>query len=388
MARKRQTKNHPGSIEQRGRESWRVTLCVDGTYHRYSIRGDREAAEAKARKEYDALKSRSMVGLPGPMPFSALLARYEDAKLPGLARLTQRGYRNSLKAFRTYFVDGGKDPRVHAVRPGHVEGFLAWRRTRNPDGTKRKKPLSARSLAKDRATLHLLFEFALTLEVVDANPVARTTPPKGDQREPIILSPDQYEALLAACVDRPMLELYVLVLGETGVRCDSEALWLRWEDVDLEARLLHVESVRKGRRTKSGKSRRVPLTRRLRDAMRGHMARFRFAQYGSPPMPTPWVFHHDVKRRHAKAGDRIRSLRRAFAGAVKRAELPEDLNQHDLRHRRVTVWLAEGQPAHIVQKAMGHSDLRTTLHYEHLVDADLLQLVETPTGTETKERTG
>jgi site-specific recombinase XerD len=27
---------------------------------------------------------------------------------------------------------------------------------------------------------------------------------------------------------------------------------------------------------------------------------------------------------------------------------------------------------------MGHSDLRTTLHYEHLVDEDLLQLVAAP----------
>jgi integrase len=93
---------------------------------------------------------------------------------------------------------------------------------------------------------------------------------------------------------------------------------------------------------------------------------------------TTWVFHHDIDRRHAKAGERIASLRRAFAGAVERAELPSDLNQHDLRHRRVTTWLAEGKPAHIVQKAMGHSDLRTTLHYEHLVDEDLLQLVAAP----------
>ena len=86
--------------------------------------------------------------------------------------------------------------------------------------------------------------------------------------------------------------------------------------------------------------------------------------------------HHELNRRHAKAGSRLGSLRRAFAGAVERAELPEDLNQHDLSHRRVTTWLAEGKPAHIVQKAMGHSGLRTTLLYAHLVDEDLLQLVE------------
>ena len=46
-----------------------------------------------------------------------------------------------------------------------------------------------------------------------------------------------------------MLHTYVLTLGETGVRCDSEALWLRWEDIDFERGLLTVESVRKGRIT-------------------------------------------------------------------------------------------------------------------------------------------
>ena len=90
------------------------------------------------------------------------------------------------------------------------------------------------------------------------------------------------------------------------------------------------------------------------------------------------MFHHELDRRHTRAGNRLGSVRRAFAGAVKRAELPAYFNQHDLRHRRVTTWLAEGKPAHIVEKAMGHSDLRTTLTYAHLVDDDLLPLIDDP----------
>jgi len=82
---------------------------------------------------------------------------------------------------------------------------------------------------------------------------------------------------------------------------------------------------------------------------------------------TPWVFRHELDRRHVKAEARLGGFRRAFAGAVKQAALPADLVQHDLRHRRVTEWLRQGHPAHKVQKAMGHSDLRTTLHYEHMV---------------------
>jgi integrase len=118
----------------------------------------------------------------------------------------------------------------------------------------------------------------------------------------------------------------------------------------------------------------VPITPRLAKAFRDHMASYRLRTYDGAR--TEWVFHHEIKRRHAKAGERIASLRRAFEGAVKRAELPADLVQHDLRHRRVTVWMAEGRPAQKIQKAMGHSHIKTTLLYEHMVDDDLLELVE------------
>lgn len=365
---------HPGSIDRHGTR-WRVRLCVSGQRHRFYVDGAHSQADVEqfAREKDTELRRSSGKGLPGPMPFSEMLRRYRVDVLPNLSSNSQKAYHTSLKAFETYFVTEGGDPAAHDVTRGHVNGFMVWRRRHAPDGSKRMTPCSARTVAKDRVVLHIVFSFAEGLEVVPSNPVARTDPPKGDAREPIILKPDQYEALLAACEGRPMLKLYTLVLGETGVRCDSEALWLRWEDIDPERGLLTVESVRKGRRTKSGKSRRVPMTPRLREAFRDHAARFRMMTYRG--QRTPWIFHHELDRRHAKAGTRLGSLRRAFAGAVTRAKLPADLNQHDLRHRRVTTWLAEGKPAHIVQKAMGHSDLRTTLHYEHLVDEDLLQLV-------------
>ena len=90
-----------------------------------------------------------------------------------------------------------------------------------------------------------------------------------------------------------------------------------------------------------------------------------------------WIFHHETDQGHAEAGDRIRGLYRAFSNAVVLAGLPEDLNQHDLRHRGVTTWLAAGKSPALVQKAMGHSDLKTTMGYAHLVPDDLLALVET-----------
>lgn len=92
-------RNHPGHIAKRGESSWRVTLCVDGDYHRFTVRGPRSKAEQKARTEYDRLQKRSTAGLPGPMTFAQLLERYREDKLPLKAPNTQRDYGSSLEAF-------------------------------------------------------------------------------------------------------------------------------------------------------------------------------------------------------------------------------------------------------------------------------------------------
>jgi integrase len=101
--------------------------------------------------------------------------------------------------------------------------------------------------------------------------------------------------------------------------------------------------------------------------------------------------HHNVG--WAKARQRIGVLRRAFQSAVERAKLPADLHQHDLRHRRVTPWLADGADVAKVREAMGHADLRATMGYTHLVRENLWSLVypvgrsrEDPGGKDAKGR--
>src|SRR5207249_8147019 len=95
-----------------------------------------------------------------------------------------------------------------------------------------------------------------------------------------------------------------------------------------------------------------------------------------------WIFHHLSTWRHHVAGERIVSLRNSFEASARRAKLPDGFREHDLRHRRVTVWLAEEKSAALVQEAMGHSDLRTTLGYSHLARTHLRALVSSaPAGS-------
>lgn len=104
---------------------------------------------------------------------------------------------------------------------------------------------------------------------------------------------------------------------------------------------------------------------------RGSAGRVDFPLSGSP-----WVFHHTTTRRHYREGERIGSLRASLRSAAHRAKITDAFHAHDLRHRRVTTWLAEGKnPVH-VKEAMGHSDLRTTMTYTHLAREHLRSLVE------------
>jgi integrase len=276
-------------------------------------------------------------------------------------------------------------PDVGKLRQAHIVDFMDWRRSHRPDGSSAET--SARTVGKDRAVLSAIFSYAQELELRDGNPVQKVRAPKHDAREPVILNGGQYERLLAECED-PMLRMYVLALGETGGRCDSEVLWLRWQDIDLEEGYLKIESSKtKGRRTKSGKSRWVPITPRLRQALREHALQFRAAEYRGEA--SPWVFHHTRTRRHATAGQRIGNLRQGFKAAVRHAKLPEELHQHDLRHRRVVEWLSEGKPIHIVRDAMGHSTVKVTEGYDQYVKARLRQLVDQePSDSGIRELTG
>lgn len=376
---------HPGSIDRPG-TSWRWRVSVEGERHVYTLprdgddelppEPDRGDVAAFARREYDRLQRDARSGRGRAVPLSELLDRFVEDAVPGLAERSQRIYEDAVDRFRLFFVEEGSDPLARNVDAGDCESYLSWRRWHSPDGSRRSEPLSGYTLEKDRSVLSRVFAKAVDWGHREANPVLRTDRPKVDERDPVILSEEQYERLLeeARASKNPMAGLYVLLLGETGLRSDSEALWLRWEDVDLEEGFLRVRSGRDGHRTKSGEGRWVPLTPRLREALRGHAAEYRMKLYDGER--SPWVFHHTFAFKNVRPGDRLGNMKRAVREAAERADLPEEWRKHDLRHRRVTTWLSEGHSPVKVQKAMGHSDLQTTMGYYTFVRSDLESLVE------------
>jgi integrase len=142
---------------------------------------------------------------------------------------------------------------------------------------------------------------------------------RGYRRAPRFLRRDELARLLAACRSgAPRWYPFVLVLARTGMRL-GEAAALRWEDVDLEQGFAEERSAFwRGRvqTPKSGRTRRVDLSRHLVAVLRELRASRRAAAMCTGAPPTPWLFATPDGRAPTTDNFRRRAWRRIIRAAA------------------------------------------------------------------------
>jgi integrase len=176
---------------------------------------------------------------------------------------------------------------------------------------------------------------------------------------------EEYERLLTVAQKRSR-DTYLMVLlgGDAGLRL-GEIVALEWGDVDLRARRLTVQrSDWCGHVTvpKGGRSRRLPMTQRLTNALKTsrHLRSERVLC-----LPD------------GKPGTRARVIK-AIRAAQRVAGLP-NAGVHVLRHTFCSHLAMKGAPARAIQELAGHADLSTTQRYMHLSPAateDAIRLLD------------
>lgn len=346
---------------------WQALVYLNGRRYRFScLTDDKPTAREYARQRVEELKARhnrGLVGLPDPVRVAAVLKRYTEESVPKLRPATQRRTLGIVAQLTAWFVEGPlHDPLVLSVRPDDIAAFLE---------KKESEDVKPRTVNLYRATLHRIFRLCVRpWLLIPTNPVSATETLREEPREPHLPSDAEYSALLAASAEHAMLRLFITLAWETGAR-SGELLQLEWCDIDFDRRFVSfANDAQRGRRTKGRRSRTLPLSDVAMQSLRDHAASYRLLAPTSP-----YVFKHMRPDREARPGDRIESLYRAFKRAARSASLPT-LRPHDLRHAFVTRKLAEGVPAQLVMRYVGHADLATTLRYTHLVPEHLRAVVE------------
>jgi len=147
--------------------------------------------------------------------------------------------------------------------------------------------------------------------------------------------------------------LFTLLYG-AGLRI-SEALSLRWRDLNLGDRLMVTG--------KGSKQRQVPLLPLVRKSLEAYRLAAPFP--GEPKAPI-FVGVRGGVLNPAVAERQLRAVRRMLG-------LPDSVTPHALRHSFATHLLADGADLRSLQELLGHSSLSTTQLYTRIESSQLME---------------
>jgi integrase len=193
------------------------------------------------------------------------------------------------------------------------------------------------------------------LEVVPKVKLLKVAPPRFD-----FLTFEELARLVSAVQEDPVRLALVLLGADAGLR-QGETMALEWGDVDLVAGVLTVRrSSWQGviGTPKSGKERKVPLTGRLKAALKA-VRHLRSELV---------LCHRDGSPLTQSA------IEAALRFGCKRAGL-RTITSHVLRHTFCSHLAMRGAAPKAIQELVGHSTLTMTLRYMHLAPSALTEAI-------------
>ena len=149
----------------------------------------------------------------------------------------------------------------------------------------------------------------------------------------------------------------LMLCYSTGMRV-SEVVRLKTRNIDSKRMCILVEQA------KGKKDRMAPLSPVLLVMLRAYSLAYK-------PSPTGYLFEGQEEGRPYST----RGLQEVLHAAKQRALVYKPGGVHSLRHSFATHLLDKGTDISMIQKLLGHNDIKTTLRYLHTTNKDIMNIV-------------
>jgi len=221
-----------GYIRRRGKDSWQIIYELprgaDGKRKQghQTVHGTKRDAEAKLRGVLTALDKGDYV-TPSKETLGAFLERWLNTyAATRTSERTQQDYRSMVGR---YLIPALGSVALSGLRPEHVQGLYADLRDRG---------LSATTVLHTHRLLKKALSHAVKWQLVARNICDVVDPPRPQRKEMVALDTDGVDRFLGVAKGSPFYDVFFVALY-TGLR-RSEALGLRWENVDMERTRFYI----------------------------------------------------------------------------------------------------------------------------------------------------
>lgn len=370
----RRSPNGTGSVRRRADGRWEAMVSLpDG--RRPSVYA---TTEAEVVAKMQILLNDARLGLPvitKDQTLAAYLADWlENTIKPTRAPATHKNYRQMITLYIEPSLGKIKLTRLTGQDIQRFENELRKKRV-----ARTGELVSERLVQLCHGVLRAALNKAVKFSLIHRNPTLSVDPPKVRRKEVRPLTPEQARRLLQA-VRSTRMEAFFTVAVSLGVR-PSEALGLRWSDVNLEQGIITVRQQLSQnhdgkltlRNLKTERSRRVihlpsVTVRALQEhRLRQKEERLRAREWEDMDL----VFCTEGSREGTVGGRPLqhRNVFRTLQRELEMADLPHQ-RLYDLRHLAASLLLAQGASMREIMEVLGHSQMSLTADtYSHVYDA-------------------